>query len=546
MYDFRTRPALECRCVSPPRKAINSFSRLAVSMISPRATYQSLYWFRILILGVCGLFSVESQAEEALIPPGMKLTAPVFPAGLGNATLALNQRLSIGVEPAHNAAVHLLQLFGGSVLDENLRDASCGMMGIESLDPDLPRFIFMRDYVRVKHPTDKDKQYELLVQLEKELSVAENHLWHMADHPLLTQFFVDNEEALNRAIEIANLPNYFAPILSADTPPSLMSASFAIEFRLPALAHSLSVRALGHFAGGNFEAAQTDLLAAHKYALLVANGSPLDISIAKAHLIDSYPFRSEMIMMKEGNLNVEQAKQLLDAIVTLPRLPPSSTAAEIGERLTLQQEIELLRDDETAMLGFFDWDAVLHQLELTRLQSAGIQWDVAIKRGNEIQDEIVATLSEPDRKKQLEEIERLNAEAASWSEANENNEATLYEMVVENPESASKWIGESLAMALRPNLWQRIHTDHRGAVRRDLTIIGFALIVAHRKSGSYPAQLSDLAPEILSKVPVDAHTDEMFGYQQLENEGVQLISWGADKVSNSGNFPSDDLWIDLP
>lgn len=508
----------------------------------------SLTSLGLVLLGLV-LFGPSTRttlAAEIRMPEGLELTTPHIPKMVTGATRELNMRLSKGIDPAQNAAVHLTQLLGDSVFPEPLRAASKEMLGIASLDSAAPRFFYIQSFVQSKFPQDEQKRDAFLKQFTSELQSFDGGPWESTQFPILAQFFDANEPALDRLGEIADLSSYYAPVLSAESPGSLISASFTLEYRLPYLGQCLYVRAMRRLGDGDFEGASSDLLAIHKLARLLASGSPLDVSTAKAHWIESNAFKGEVAMLQSGLLSADQAGQYLKKLDELPPMPSPVAAADVGERLVIQREIELLRDNDDALYAFFDWDPAEHQKDVAALREANLDWDLAFQEAKQVQDEAVAALAISDFEAQMKEIDRLNEVAKAWREEEEANETPLVETLDTKREAASRLMGKATAMALRANLWQRVHTHHRGIVRRDLVKTGLALVAYQKEHGDYPKQLSDLSPDLLKELPLDVHSGEPFGYEQRGEEGVRLFSLGANRIPDQGNWRDDDVSLNLP
>ena len=500
----------------------------------------------LLFLAAFGAGSSTTQAADISMPDGLKLTTPQIPEKVTGATRELNIRLSKDVEPASNAAVHLTQLLGDKVFPEPLRASSKEMLGIAALDSDAPRFYYIQSFVQSEFPEDEQKRDAFLMRFTSELQSFGGGPWESYKYPILAKFFDANEPALDRLVEIADLPQYYAPILSAESPGSLIAASFTLEYRLPYLGQCLYVRAMRRLGEGNFEGAQRDLLAIHKLAYLLAKGSPLDVSMAKAHWIDSNAFKGEVAMLQSGLLSAEQAQQYVKQLDELPPMPSPVAAADVGERLVIQQEIELLRDSDAALYAFFDWDPAEKQKDLAALRDANLNWDLAFQAAKQIQDEAVAALEIEDFEAQMKEIVRLNEVAEAWREQEAAEETPIVETLEKEKEATSRLMGKATAMALRANLWQRVHTYHRGIVRHDMAKIGFALVAYQKEHGDYPKQLSDLSPKLLAEVPLDVHSGKPYSYEHRGEEGVRLFSLGANRVPDQGDWRDDDVFLDLP
>ena len=79
-----------------------------------------------LLMAVVGIsiFTAALAAEplpgQDLPPTGLSLTTPRIPDHVTGTLRAVNERMSQDLAPADNAAVDLLQLFGGDALDPAL------------------------------------------------------------------------------------------------------------------------------------------------------------------------------------------------------------------------------------------------------------------------------------------------------------------------------------------------------------------------------------------------------------------------------------------
>ncbi|MCC9608008.1 hypothetical protein LOC68_02150 [Blastopirellula sp. JC732] len=481
----------------------------------------------------------ETAAKE------LQLKTPTIPNHLEGAVRDLNAQFSEGIDPDKNAVVYLVRLLGDDIFDAGLRDDSLAMLGIESIGNGSPRFAYFEQYVTSVVPKDASKRQDLLKQLTLEFQSANGAVWKSADYPALAQYFAANEAALDELVRISKFPSYYAPILTAENPPTLLGASYAIERRIPYLGQCLSIRASQRMGDGNFAGAVSDLIAVHQLANQLAEGSPLDVSLAKAHWVDSYAFQAEYAILASGMLTADQAKEYQKELQNVSSMAPSQTAADIGERLILRQEIESLKEHDAAFYAFFDWAPASHAEQMKALRAANIDWDLALQRANEVQDETVETLLISDAKRQAEEIDRLNSEVDEWRKRNDADETTLLEALEVDRDQGSRWIGEAVALALRTNIWQRLCTDRRGHVRRDFISVGLALEEYHRRRGYYPAALADLSPEILPSIPNDSHSQKPFTYMRNDDQHVELISWGTNRENDAGRLLQDDLILKL-
>lgn len=479
---------------------------------------------------------------------GMKTADPIMPAHLTGELRKLNSSLSQGVSPQQNAVVILVEIFSPAVFEPALRPDSMDMLGIVSVSEQSPRFEYIGPYVKkqVDSPDDYDQIEELTNQIHVGLLDVAVRPWQRADNEALAGYLDENQDALNLFVAASKLPKYYAPLLAEEMSPSLMSASMAVEYRLEFVCRCLNARATLRLAEKDLDGGFSDLLASHRIARLLAAGSPLDVSIAKAHQIDAITCRTEMGIMESGILSGAQALQLLGILSKLPEITAPEIAADIGERAIIQQEIDLLQTDEDSVIGFFEHGEEDVSSEVEAFQKAEIQWDLVRERANEIQDNVVQALSmHKNLKLQLKRFQQLEEQFEQWKAANDEHETSFEESFRADPARTSREIGESIAYALRTNCWQRKLTHSRGQNRSAMVLIGLALISYHSQYETYPADLTDLAPQFLPTVPLDVFSNEPFNYVRDGESQARLTSWGANKVDDAGKRYNDDQILTL-
>lgn len=95
-----------------------------------------------------------------------------------------------------------------------------------------------------------------------------------------------------------------------------------------------------------------------------------------------------------------------------------------------------------------------------------------------------------------------------------------------------------------PNFGRWIWMMDRSSLERDLATVVIALEIHRRRHGQYPASLSELAPELISRIPLDPFDGQPLRYRI--NAGQPLIySIGADRVDDGGllNLATSDLQL---
>ena len=495
-----------------------------------------------LLLTVHGPAVGQGPGQNSL-PDGLTLTVPDIPQQVTGAMRPVNVRLSQNLTPADNAVVFLTQTFGADAFDPKLRQASLQMLGIKNLSDSAPRFVFLEGYVQSQGASDPGTIRNQALVLQEKVFAAAQRPWRTEDFPGLDEYLSANAAALNAISAAADKPRYYAPMLSAESPADLISASLVIERRLPFIAKMLACRAMRSVAADDVPSAAADLLSCHKLAHLLAAGSPFDVSTAKAMEIDGVAARAEFAMLGSGKLTGSQATTYRAALERLPAFPWSAVAADVGERAVLHEQIEQLKSDDEAREDFFQFSDE-DQPRVAELLSK-IKWDLAIQRTDEIQDQVVRALSIRDRQAQRERFNQLIREHEEWNATADARTEQIAKSIKDDADAASRFIGESMAMSLRPIFKQRRMSDDRVCARRDLARVGLALVSFQRDRKEFPAELAELSPKYLNAVPVDAQTDAPFLYKRMAQDRAHLTSLGDNRTYDAGQYYNDDIDVEV-
>lgn len=507
----------------------------------------SAFLKRIVLFSVIEItaFVGLAQAQQPSALDGAVLTKPEIPASVTGALRSLNESLSAGIDPADNVVVHLVQIFGAEAFDPELQDDSLAMLGIAQVSKTTPRFIYVEPFIRSISTPTNEKTASDVDFLMGEIRACGDRAWKADKHPTVNQFLTTNEAALNIVVNTSRLPHYYAPMLSEDENQRLLSASLAIERRLPFLAHVLAARAMLRFSEHDVAGAMNDLMACQRLAVLLAVGSPFDVSTSKSQIIDNITFRAMKAMLESGHLSGDEAKLMLAAMNDVPRFPYPDVSANKGERAILHQELELFRGENQTMRDFFEVNRDNEAPELDQIRVKDLPHAAALNRADEVQDGFVHALSLRDRRQQVEAFQKLDREYEEWMNTADAKTVEVLKTLDKDRDAVSRWMGETIAFSLRPWYWQRRLADDRVRIRRDMVTIGAALVAYQRDHGKYPAELAELAPGYLTGIPNDAHSDQPFVYEQSPEAGIRLVSWGGNQKNDAGQTYNDDLLLQL-
>ncbi len=494
----------------------------------------------------CGAVQLDAADPPSQgLPAGFAVTKPEVPPELVGSMKTLNERLSKDLRPEDNAAVLMLQAFGPETFESELKRDTYELMGVKELPGNSPLFVTLGEFALTLDGVTPANAHSTALDIQAEMFEAAERLWTEKDLPRVAGYLEANKEMLEVITKASQKPRYYVPLLSIEQPPRLLSAALNVERRFQYIARMLSARALLHAKQGNFEACLQDFMTGHRIAWLLIDGSPLDVSVAKAHVVDAIICHAEIKLIESGTLTKPQLEVFAKTIQELPPLHTAERAIDIGERAIVHQEIELLSTDLASVAGFFEvpGQETVPPSEIPDLST--LKWDLALQRADEIWDKIVKSLATKDRAEQDKLFAELNAQYEKWAEDDDADPRKFTELLKKDPVAASRLIGENMAMALRPFWWQRRLTDERARVRRDLVRLGIALARYRADHSEYPASLTELAPQYLPTIPVEAHSALPFTYKRESNGEALVLSTGANLKVDSNSPFSDDHSIRL-
>lgn len=504
----------------------------------------------VVLIGLC-LTKPHFAFGEARLPEGVVLMKPRTPDFIVAEMQAMNEKLRGDLQPQDNAVVWLLQALGTECIGPELKEPTLEMLGIQSLSPNGPELEKLETFGRRREKVGKNYAKEA-DDFNKGLLEGPSRQWKREEFESYAAYLDESAAAFDLIAAAVQQKGYYWPQISTETPQRLISTSYGLELRLVFLTKLLTSRANLRIQEGDIPGAQTDLMTLHRLAALMSHGSPFDVSVVKAHLIDSFAYSSERVLLESGKLTAETAKSWLKQLSDAPRIAPAAIIADQGERAIIRQEIAFVRLNPEELKSMFE-----DPREVEKAEAAGkpkppkplpkIDWKIAVQKGEEIQDQVRDALATGDPSEQAAKFDALDREYAEWDE---KLDATTQQMLdnlskKNDWEGASRYLGESMARALKTHYRQRQATDDRSNSRRDQIMVGLALICQQRETGEFPQMLSEVNPEILSKIPDDPNTHEPFAYQKEAKESALLISWGTNRMDDAGKFPSDDQIIRL-
>ena len=285
------------------------------------------------------------------------------------------------------------------------------------------------------------------------------------------------------------------------------------------------------------------------YDDFVAAGNLLSHEIGNANQMDAEPLRA-MLATNQESLRLFQVGLTRTCLVPAGKIL-TNISAGFSQDLTATKRLAQLQiavgrlaelegrtnDAVAAYISGMRYGNEVSRGGFVTHRLAGVACE-AIARGH--LTTVATDVSEADTRRNIRELEALEAEAVSWADVADNERMFMREAVrqfnINNPIMLVQlwWSARTLV--------KQAKTKHLNELaRRRLLIIELALRGYSTKYGGPPKQLGQLMPEYLARIPLDPFTERNPGYSPTSTNWV-IYSFGADRKDNRGNPRSDVRW----
>ncbi len=177
-------------------------------------------------------------------------------------------------------------------------------------------------------------------------------------------------------------------------------------------------------------------------------------------------------------------------------------------------------------------------------------WDVILRDGNSWYDRMAAASRKPTRKERWGEFVKIDADVkALVADTRDPKSFGLSLFTIGPRETISQRLGSVFVGLLVPALSACINAEDRSTMQAEVTRLGFALAAYHADHGSYPEQLSELAPRYVANVPTDIFANDGPLHYKRQGAGYLLYSVGVNGRDDGGRGYNDRKggkdWDDL-
>lgn len=509
------------------------------------------------------------------------ITEPLRPDGYPDYVAALNQRCSQGVTPENNAAVLFWKAMGPSSIQAKYRDQYFKMLGIPPLPEKGAYFVAIDDYVKLHEAELRSNGVERSRPngrhpIWSDFEVAVKRPWTKDEFRLLADWLAANEKPLNLIVEASKRARRYDPMISegillvdnltiGDAPVLGILLPAITRFREDA-AMPLLARAMQCIRDGRIDAAWEDLLACHRLARLMGQGSTVcEMNIAFD--VDRIANTGDIAMLQYAKPTAAQIKGMQEDLRRLPPMPKLADKIDVSERYAFLDSVAIVAKNGLGEL--FALGSVVRMLDDSdRLMGmpyrcrglwkrafdvAGrllVDWDSVLRMGNAWYDKEVEACRRATQGKRKETLVKIDNEVDLLVDSAKDLPQLAVSMLLHPFCSMSDWTGHVFVGMFLPK-WttgQRTMREDSWMMESDLPRLAFSLAAYRADHGEYPAKLTDLMPEYIAEQPKDIFGDAELHYRR-EGEGYVLYSVGQNGKDDGGKTRDDaksgEDWDDL-
>jgi hypothetical protein len=463
---------------------------------------------------------------------------------------ALNERLRKDITPESNANVLIWRVLGPHPEGGTMPPEYFKWLGIESPPESGEYLLSWRNYAN--HINKNDDVPEGLARPIPMLEVPTKP-WRAEEHPELADWLARNEQPLALAIEATRRPEYYNPLVpkrTEDWSAGLLEALLPNVQCCREIAAAFASRALLRVAEGKIDEAWQDLLACHRFGRLIVRGGTL-VEMLVGLALDQVASKADVAFLEHAKLTSKQVLQCLEDVRHLPDMPAVADTMNLGERFMLLDIITLTIRQGPESLQELSKDNSMSshgQSVKIRLFTRSINWDPAFENANRWVDRYVAAMRIANRSERAQELTTLNQELKVLKR--QVSSTGIVARTFMGSESRGEVIGNILISLLLPAVDKLQYAAERCEQGQRNLHLAFALAAYKSDHGNYPANLGELAPKYLERIPDDLFAGKPLIYR-LEDDGYLLYSVGVNGRDEDGRSygdepPGDDIVVRIP
>lgn len=483
------------------------------------------------------------------------ITEPLRPDGAVDYVAALNARLSEGVTPENNATVLLMQVMGSGVIEPEIREEFYRLLGVplpETTEGTLQSYWdFLGDYLEENEPSSNREERQK--EFNEKSFDTYSRLWTREEFPIVAKWLDENEQVIELIVAASKRPQMYVPVLPDDKDRFLLdSLGGGFIPMMRSFSSILASRSMLSIADGNLEKAQSDLLALHRLAALMANG-PRTIDFLVGGAMDSSATGADLILAQSQIATSAQLAKYRKELAQIPRFAKLSTLFDLYERYVFLDWVRLLvqqsREPDSVAINPAATEGKWFNETLAnvwaRYPNLELDWDLILKMGNARCNQVILAINQPTFAQRKRDLARFDAELRRLRQ--ESEDPRQISLLLSGRKPARNVISYQFGHEVTSLMLGRQETfaeaEVRYSLKREMILIVLALAEYQRDHGRYPALLSELSPRYLDSIPLDAFAQKPFKYLP-EKDGFKLYSVGANGQDDNGRHEYSGAFLD--
>ncbi len=508
---------------------------------TPPKKKPSVFWWIggvFLLLVFVFIFQLFGPSPRIIVSPQTTyITTPLRPDGLPDYERSILERCREGVTAQNNAAALLWPAIWPGELSPKHYAAVAAELGLDAIpsqeDAAVPVSKFISNWSKSQGEASTDDgsggpQDES--EFDRVFGQVTSRPWASADHPWLAKWVNDNQKPLDAMVKASRRPRCYFPS------PTLLDnqSDPVVSFLLPGVqtarecGRSLIVRAMWHVGEHHPTEAWLDLLAIHRIGRLVTQGPTL-VEQLVGIAIDNIACQGTITLLHDGQLTLEQARQILRDVSALPSFSGFADSVDHIERLFFLDLVVQLKRGSYDAESFGMSPNELRGLPL--LRHFRINWNTVLIKGNKLYDRLAAAgrLSTFEARQQA--IAQVEQDIHQLTRA--LDAGTVVASVV-NASARSDAVASILLGWCMPAFNAAFTAQDRANAKLSLLRLAAALAVYRAEKGSYPEKLDGLIPGVLEQLPVDLYHAKPFFYRRID-DGYLLYTAGPNGQDDGGS-----------
>lgn len=485
----------------------------------------SVFWwivaafFLVILFFLVQLFGTSPRIEVS--PQTTYVTSPLRADGLPDFEAYIRDRARSGVTPQNNAAAVIWPMVWPGELSPNQCQPVARELGIDAFPPASAALLPIWKALR-NGSNNEQAAHEAL-------DVVTTRPWTSAQYPALANWAKQYQQQLDTIVEGSKLPRCYFP-----SPSHLDQKQETIcTTLLPGpqssreAGRSLSARAMWHAGEGRIDEAWADLLATFRIGRLVAQGPTL-VEQYVGMAINNMGCASTVAMLHEVKPSAKEARRMLDDLSSLPEFAGVADSIDQMERIMfLDFVIAVSRGEiDSESLRMMESDQRAKYFHRVR-----IDWNVVLKKGNEIFDRVVAAVRVSDRAARQQAYTTINDDIAQLER---DGSARSMLAAATNSAIRNEMVAGRLLSANLGFVYYAMNAEDVANTKLTLTRYAAALALFRAEHGAYPEKLDALVPGIFTTLPAGPFGANAFIFKPI-GSGYLLYCTGPNGKDDGGS-----------